>query len=54
MNDITSKGIEAQERIEAVSVAKPKWEKPEIVDFQPITVARGLGGNPGDGGANLT
>jgi len=54
MNDITSKGIETQESIEAVSVAKPKWEKPEIVDFQPITVARGAGGNPGDLGSNLT
>ena len=54
MNDITSKGIELQENIQTASAAKPKWEKPEIVDFQPITVARGAGGNPGDNGSNLT
>jgi hypothetical protein len=54
MKDITSTKIEA-DRVEVASVAKPKWEKPEIVDFKPITVARGGGGpNPGDGVSNLT
>jgi hypothetical protein len=54
MKDITSKGVEVQEGIEVMSTAKPTWEKPEITDFQPITVARGAGGNPGDGLSNLT
>ena len=54
MKDITSKGIEAQKGGETNSVAKPKWEKPEITDFKSITVARGAGGNPGDGLSNLT
>jgi hypothetical protein len=54
MKDITSKGVEAQEGAETVSAAKPKWEKPEITDFQPVTVARGAGLNPGDGLSNLT
>ena len=54
MKDITSKGIEAQAGIEPTSVAKPKWEKPEITDFKPITVARGISYRIGDGISNLT
>ncbi|MGN6820491.1 MAG: hypothetical protein ACTHJR_17675 [Sphingomonas sp.] len=54
MNDITSKGIEAQQEGDALPVAKPKWEKPEITDFKSITVARGLSGLPGDGLSNQT
>lgn len=54
MKDITSKGIGAQEGVEATSVAKPTWEKPEITDFKPITVARGISYRIGDGTSNLT
>ncbi|HEX7848257.1 MAG TPA: hypothetical protein VF485_00865 [Sphingomonas sp.] len=54
MEDINSKGAGAQEGIEATSVAKPKWEKPEITDFKPITVARGISYRIGDGLSNLT
>ena len=54
MKDITSKGIGAQEGIQSSSVAKPKWEKPEITDFKPITVARGISYRIGDGISNLT
>lgn len=54
MKDITSKGTEAQAGVEATSVAKPKWEKPEITDFKPITVARGISYRIGDGISNLT
>lgn len=54
MKDITSKGVEAQEGAETISAAKPKWEKPEITDFQPITVARGAGSNAGEGVNNVT
>ena len=54
MKDITSKGVGAQEGIEAIPAAKPAWEKPEITDFKPITVARGLSFNIGDGISNLT
>lgn len=53
MKDITSKGIEAA-GIEATSAVKPKWEKPEITDFKPITVARGHSALLGDGISNLT
>jgi hypothetical protein len=54
MKDINSKGIEAQDAIQSVSAAKPKWEKPEITDFKPITVARGISYRIGDGLSNLT
>jgi hypothetical protein len=54
MKDINSKGIEAQDEIQSVSAAKPKWEKPEITDFKPITVARGISYRIGDGLSNLT
>jgi hypothetical protein len=52
MNDINSKGIDAAEGME--TSAKPKWEKPEITDFKPITVARGVSNLLGDGLSNLT
>ncbi len=52
MNDINSKGIDAAESLE--TSAKPKWEKPEITDFKPITVARGNGTNSGEGFNNVT
>ena len=54
MKDINSKGVEAQDGVQSVSAAKPKWEKPEITDFKPITVARGISYRIGDGLSNLT
>ena len=54
MNDVTSKGIEAAQATAITSVAKPKWEKPEVIDFQPITVSRGVSNIVGDGISNLT
>jgi hypothetical protein len=54
MKDITSKGVGTQEGFQSSSVAKPKWEKPEITDFKPITVARGVSYRIGDGVSNLT
>lgn len=54
MKDITSKGAGVQEGVEATSTAKPKWGKPEITDFKPITVARGISYRIGDGISNLT
>ena len=54
MQDITSKGIDAGQAGDINSTNKPKWEKPEITDFKPITVARGVSRNPGDGLSNLT
>jgi len=54
MKNITSNGIVGRDGIEATSAAKPKWEKPEITDFKPITVARGISYRIGDGISNLT
>ncbi|HWU72176.1 MAG TPA: hypothetical protein VN137_01735 [Sphingomonas sp.] len=55
MKDITSKGADHRDEIQATPPVKPVWEKPEITDFQSISVARGGGGvNPGDGFSNLT
>ena len=39
---------------EATSVAKELWSKPEITDFQPVTVARGISYRIGDGFSNLS
>jgi hypothetical protein len=38
----------------AVVTAKEPWVKPEIVDFKPVAVARGLSMNIGDGFSNLS
>lgn len=54
MKDITSKGAGVQEGAETTSTTKPKWDKPEITDFKPITVARGIAYRIGDGVSNLT
>lgn len=54
MKDINSKGAETQEGVQSTSAAKPRWEKPEITDFKPITVARGISYRIGDGLSNLT
>lgn len=34
--------------------AKESWSKPEIVDYQPVTVAHGINRNIGDGINNLS
>jgi hypothetical protein len=39
---------------EAPSMAKELWSKPEITDFQPVTVARGISYRIGDGLSNLS
>ncbi|HSX53793.1 MAG TPA: hypothetical protein VLG14_00710 [Sphingomonas sp.] len=36
------------------ALAKEIWSKPEIVDYQPVTVARGLSYRIGDGFSNLS
>jgi hypothetical protein len=44
---------EASEAVSEVA-ADHRWVKPEIVAFEPINAAEGLGFNPMDGFANLT
>lgn len=39
---------------EALASAKEAWTKPEIADFQPVTVARGISYRIGDGVSNLS
>ncbi|MGB3848217.1 hypothetical protein [Sphingopyxis sp. YF1] len=39
---------------EVTSVAKEIWSKPEIADYQPVTVARGISYRIGDGISNLS
>jgi len=39
---------------EATPMAKELWSKPEITDFQPVTVARGISYRIGDGISNLS
>jgi hypothetical protein len=39
---------------EAESLVKSVWEKPEITDFKPVTVARGIAFRIGDGISNLS
>lgn len=34
--------------------AKEVWSKPEIVDYQPVTVAHGISWRIGDGISNLS
>jgi hypothetical protein len=38
----------------AVENTKAPWVKPEIVDFKPVTVARGMAYRLGDGLSNLS
>ena len=38
----------------AVEHIKAPWVKPEIVDFKPVTVARGMAFRLGDGLSNLS
>lgn len=38
----------------AVESSKAPWVKPEIVDFKPVTVARGVSYRIGDGISNLS
>lgn len=38
----------------AASASKEVWAKPEIVDYQPVTVARGVQYRIGDGVSNLS
>jgi hypothetical protein len=38
----------------AVENTKAPWVKPEIVDFKPVTVARGMAFRLGDGLSNLS
>ena len=39
---------------EVLASAKEAWIKPDIVDFQPVTVARGISYRIGDGFSNLS
>jgi hypothetical protein len=39
---------------DVTSVAKEIWSKPEIADYQPVTVARGISYRIGDGISNLS
>ena len=39
---------------DGVAGAREAWIKPEIVDFQPVTVARGISYRIGDGFSNLS
>lgn len=39
---------------EVLASAKEAWIKPEIADFQPVTVARGISYRIGDGFSNLS
>jgi hypothetical protein len=45
--DVTS------ERADAADDAKEMWVKPEITEFKPVTVARGISYRIGDGISNL-
>jgi hypothetical protein len=42
------------EQTESVESPKEAWVKPEIVDFKPVTVARGISYRIGDGISNLS
>lgn len=38
----------------AHEIEKPRWRKPEITSFKPITDAEGISYQPSDGISNLT
>jgi hypothetical protein len=51
MNDHVDSEVSA----EVAEVAnKEAWVKPEIVDHKPVTIARGISVNAGDGISNLS
>ena len=50
--DVTLDRVE--DRVEAATEgAKDAWVKPEITEFKPVTVARGISYRIGDGISNL-
>lgn len=50
--DAITEQVEAQ--LESSETPKEVWVKPEIVDFKPVTVARGISYRIGDGISNLS
>ncbi|QNO28356.1 hypothetical protein EEB18_005230 [Sphingopyxis sp. OPL5] len=55
-NDMADKEIAdiLHDANDGVAGAREAWIKPEIVDFQPVTVARGISYRIGDGINNLS
>ena len=54
--DETEKSVESQPQDQDLEGAAPKgqWVKPDIVEFKPVTVARGISYRIGDGISNLS
>jgi hypothetical protein len=38
----------------ADSAPRERWDKPQIIDYQPLTIARGIAYRIGDGVSNLS
>jgi hypothetical protein len=51
--DVTLERAASITEIRTTEIEKDAWVKPEITDFKPVTVARGISYRIGDGISNL-